>query len=176
MNRSNSHSIYCVILAITLGAIFSFPTVISAKTTQYKLDIEKKSKAEAEEQQMAKGSFMVASQCERCNNGYNLSQIEFTGYDKPQSSASETFFITNRTDRTLTGTTLYLEYLDMEGKQLHKKFVKLTCVIPPGETRIANIPSWDKQKRFHYIKSEASKKGGLPFRVVFDPVAFYLRY
>lgn len=164
-----------IVLAIAMICCI-VPESLMAKRTKYKLDVETPDKAEQEEETMSKGSFMVASHCKDCNNGYNISQIEFTGYDKPQSSSTETFFITNHTDRTMSGVTLYIEYLDLEGRQLNKKFLRLTCIIPPGETRIANIPSWDKQKQFHFINSDASKKGGLPYRVLFDPVAFYLRF
>lgn len=148
----------------------------SARKTGYKLTVDKSSKADTEEQQMSKGSFMVSSQCTDCNNGYKISQIVFTGYEKPQSSATETFFITNNTDRTMTGITLYIEYLTTDNRQLHKKFVRLSCNIPPGETRLADIPSWDKQKSFHYEKSSHSKRGGIAYKVIFDPVSFYLRY
>ena len=147
-----------------------------ARKTGYRLAVESRSKADTEEQQMSKGSFMVASQCTDCNNGYTLSQIAFTGYEKPQSSATETFFITNNTDRTMTGITLYIEYLTVEGRQLHKRFVRLACNIPPGETRLADIPSWDEQKSFHYEKSAGSKRGGIAYKVIFDPVSYYLRF
>lgn len=125
---------------------------------------------------MVRGSFMVASQCPDCNNGYRISQISFSGYDKPTSSRVESFFITNHTDRTMTALTLYIDYRTPDGRQLHKQFVKLSCMIPPGETRRAELKSWDSQRAFHYIKSPAGKKGSAPFAVTFDPVAFYLRY
>lgn len=147
-----------------------------ARKKGFRLDIEKQSRAESDQEQMARGSFMVASQCEDCNNGYNIGQIGFSGFDKPQQSSTETFFITNHTDRTMSGVNLYVEYIDSKGRQLHKRFVRLICNIPPGETRMADIATWDKQKSFYYEKSVASKRGGTPFRVVFDPVAFYLRF
>jgi len=149
---------------------------VSARKTGYKLAVEEVGKTDTEEQQMSKGSFMVASQCTDCNNGYSLSQIAFTGYAKPQNSATETFFITNNTDRIMTGITLYIEYQTTYDRQLHKRFVRLSCNIPPGETRLADIPTWDKQKSFHYEKSASSRHGGTPYKVIFDPVSFYLRY
>lgn len=160
---------------------FAFMLVIPcdglAKKQGYKLTVNKNDAKDNEsEMEMARGSFMVASYCRDCNNGYRLDQIVFTGFDKPQSSASETFFITNNTDRTLSGINLYIEYTTLDGRQLHKRFVKLSCNIPAGETRMADIPTWDKQKSFFFEKSAPSKRVGTPFRVIFDPVAFYLRY
>lgn len=127
------------------------------------------------EQTMKRGSFMVASQCEDCNNGYTISQIAFSGFDKPWSSPMESFFITNRTDRTMSGVSLYIEYLTPDGRQLHKRYVKLACYIPAGETRKCDIKSWDTQCSFHYELSRASRRSS-PFTVRFDPVAFYLRF
>ena len=135
----------------------------------------KDSRSETQEE-MTAGSFMVASQCEDCNNGYTLQQIGFTGFDKPQSSDTESFFITNETDRTMTGVTLYIEYLTPDGRQLHKKFMRLSCDIPPGETRKADIRSWDRQNSFYYIKSRPARNAGNPFDVRFDPIAYYLRF
>lgn len=124
---------------------------------------------------MKRGSFMVASQCGDCNNGYTISQIAFSGFDKPGSSPMESFFITNRTDRTMSGVSLYIEYLTPDGRQLHKRYVKLDCNIPAGETRKCDIKSWDTQRSFHYELSRASRRSS-PFTVRFDPVAFYLRF
>lgn len=129
------------------------------------------------EPEMAPGSFMVASQCESCNNGYRLDQVVFSGFDKNQSSAKESFFIINNTDRTLTGITLYIDYNTPDGRQLHKQFLKLSCSIPAGQTRKVDIPSWDTQRSFYYYKSQANKKHpGNSFDVRFDPIAYYLRF
>lgn len=165
----------------TLAAIFLATSVLTpqfadARKKGYRLDTGKQTEAAAQEQEMAKGSFMVASQCTDCNNGYRLSQIAFSGYDKTRTSRTESFFITNNTDRTMTGITMYVEYLTTDGRQLHKRFVRLVCDIPPGETRKADLESWDSQKSFYYEKSDAPKRGGTPYSVIFDPVAFYLRF
>lgn len=142
----------------------------------YKLEVPKTAAGVSETERMARGSFMVASQCEDCNNGYRLEQIAFSGYDKTQRSAVESFFITNNTDRTMTGITMYIDYRMPDGRQLHKRFVRLVCDIPPGETRKADIESWDRQRTFYYELSEPPRKGGTPYRVVFDPISYYLRF
>ncbi len=124
---------------------------------------------------LIRGSFQVASQCEDCNNGYRLDQVTFSGFDKPGRSSKESFFITNHTDRTLSGISLYIDYLTPDGKQLHKRWIRLNCHIPPGETRKADISSWDSQRAFHYIQSQDTRTSS-PFTVIFDPVAYYLRF
>ena len=132
--------------------------------------------AEEKDEEMTAGSFMVASECESCNNGYRLDQVVFSGFDKKLRSSQESFFITNHTDRTLTAVALYIDYLTPDGRQLHKKYYRLVCNIPPGETRKADIRTWDTQNSFYYEKSVPSRGGGSPFTVRFDPVAYYLRY
>lgn len=170
---------YAAILAIIslFGISLELTTPCeAAKKKGYKLKIDKNS-AEDKDEEMVKGSFMVASQCPDCNNGYQLSQVIFSGYDKPHNSSVETFFITNNTDRTLTGVNLYIDYRTPDGRQLHKRFYPLRCNIPPGETRQAQLKSWDAQRSFVYVKSQDSdKKPGTPFDIIFDPVAYYLRY
>lgn len=164
-----------VLLAATLAACLLTAPDCLARKKGYRLNVEKDSDSKTE-QEMVRGSFMVASQCADCNNGYNLTQIAFSGYDKAQQSASESFFITNNTDRTMSGVTMYIEYLMPDGRQLHKRFIRLSCDIPPGETRHADVPSWDSQKTFYYEKSAPSRRGGTPYTVVFDPISFYLRF
>lgn len=162
-----------LLLSLILAlSVISLP----ARKTGYKLKADKTETSKSEEMVLTRGSFMVASQCDDCNNGYHLSQIEFSGFDKPQSSTAETFMITNHTDRTMTGVNLYIDYLDMQGRQLTKKFLKLSCSIPPGETRMAEVKSFDNQKTYYYHLSTPSRKKGAPFTVVFDPVAFYLQF
>lgn len=142
---------------------------VSLKLTGNKADRQQTSSG------MVRGSFMVSSQCKDCNNGYTLDQITFSGFDKPANSSTESFFITNNTNRTLTGVSLYIEYLTPDGRQLHKQFLRLSCNIPPNETRKTDVRSWDTQRSFHFEKSAPSRRSA-PFSVRFDPVAYYLRF
>lgn len=166
--------------SLALAAVFAvtFCGPIHARKKGYRLQHDRKeAKASAEDEEMTKGSFMVASQCTDCNNGYKLEQVTFSGYDKPKQSSVETFFITNHTDRTLSGVNLYIDYRMPDGRQLNRRFFRLSCVVPPGETRQAEVPSWDKQRSFVYEKSSDNpKRPGTPFTVIFDPVAYYLRF
>lgn len=144
---------------------------VSARKHTLRLKGDKKE----QQQTTAHGSFMVASQCLDCNRGYRLDQIAFSGFDKPGSSSNESFFITNNTDRTMSAIALYVEYLTPDGRQLHKRYLRLDCNIPAGETRRAEIKSFDTQRSFNYIDSPSTRHS-VPFTVVFDPVAFYLRF
>lgn len=162
------------ILILTLLSQTIFPCASDARRKGFRL----KDNNEQVDTELVAGSFMVASQCEDCNNGYRIDQISFSGFDKPQNSSKESFFITNNTDRQMTGVTLYIEYLTEDGRQLHKRFLRLSCDIPAGETRQAVVESWDKQHSFRYTRSAAPARSPHPataFIVRFDPVSFYLR-
>ena len=132
------------------------------------------------EEEMAAGSFMVSSDCPTCNNGYRLDQIRVFGFDKPAASLSETIFLTNTTDRTLTGVSLYIDYRSMDGSQLHKRFLHIDCNVPAGETRSIQFPSWDRQRSFYYHGSASVVKSrsrrAQPFEVALDPVSYTLSF
>ena len=106
----------------------------------------------------------------------NLDRVIFTGYDKKINSSTESFFIKNNSDRTLTGISLTIEYLTPDGRQLEKKNHLIKCQIPSGETRKQDIKSWDTQHSFYYIKSAPARSVGSPFTVKFIPTAIYLKY
>lgn len=166
-----------LLIFVMLGIGITTQLECSAATKKgYKLKTPKASASE-EDDRMVSGSFMVASQCEDCNHGYRLEQVVYSGFDKPRNSKYETFFITNNTDRVLTGVNLYIEYLTLDGRMLHKRFYPLRCYIPAGETRQVELKSWDTQHSFVYEKStDTSRRPATSFRVLFDPVAFYLRF
>lgn len=170
------HTVLSLLILLVLPAsIFAGEKKINTRLKTERISTKDKAEKKTDDE-MTAGSFMVASQCADCNKGYTLDQIVMSGYDKPLTSAQETFFITNNTDRILSGLTLYVEYLTLDGRQLDKRFIKLSCAVPPGETRIAKIPSWDTQKSFFYEKSARPKRQATPYKVVFDPVAYYLRF
>lgn len=93
--------------------------------------------------------------------------LTFTGYDKKTGASNETFFINNGSDKTLKSIELEITYQGTNGKQLHKRKVEIDQTVPAGETRKIDIQSWDKQKHFHYAKSDAGKNGSAPYTVRF---------
>ncbi len=86
--------------------------------------------------------------------------IRLSGYDKPNSAAYETFFITNLMPDSLAvgGIIVTLTYLDMSGRQLHERVATVMTDIPPGQTRAARIPTWDLNRAFHYFRSSPPQR------------------
>ena len=91
--------------------------------------------------------------------------ITIAGYDKPANATKETFFVVNNTDRTITGLTITLNYTDMQGRQLHQATHTISCSIPPRQTRMTAVPSWDRQPSFHYHLGATPRKQSTPYDV-----------
>ena len=99
--------------------------------------------------------------------------LTFIAYDKKASSDKETFFIDNGSDVALSFLEVEISYFNLQGKAIHKRTVELNQLIPAHETRKADIPSWDRQKSFHYVNSVPSAKGNsTPYTVRFRLLSF----
>lgn len=102
--------------------------------------------------------------------------ITIADYDKPLRSNYETFFVTNRHCRTIVRITVDIDYIDMNGSQLHSRSVTVECDIPPGATRQLQTRAWDRQKAFyhHTTRSKPRSPHARPYKVVVTPVSLLL--
>ncbi len=102
--------------------------------------------------------------------------ITIADYDKPLRSNYETFFVTNRHSRTIVRITVNIDYIDMNGSQLHSRSVTVECEIPPGATRQLHTRAWDRQKAFyhHTTRSKPRSPHARPYKVVVTPVSLLL--
>ncbi|WP_289640842.1 hypothetical protein [uncultured Muribaculum sp.] len=102
--------------------------------------------------------------------------ITIADYDKPLRSNYETFFVTNRHSRTIVRITVDIDYIDMNGSQLHSRSVTVECDIPPGATRQLHTRAWDRQKAFyhHTTRSKPRSPHARPYKVVVTPVSLLL--
>lgn len=94
------------------------------------------------------------------------SMVSFSGYEKTLRTSRENFFVTNHSSDSLTSLTLEIEYLDMSGRQLDKRPVTIHIDLPPGQTRRADIKSWDRQNVMYYYRSPQPRaKQATPYKV-----------
>lgn len=102
--------------------------------------------------------------------------ITIADYDKPLRSNYETFFVTNRHSHTIVRITIDIDYIDMNGSQLHSRSVTVECEIPPGATRQLHTRAWDRQKAFyhHTTRSKPRSPHARPYKVVVTPVSLLL--
>lgn len=106
---------------------------------------------------------------------FRLSQFSFTGYDKPSTSDTETFFITNNTAYQLIGIDIEIEYLSADSTQFHKRMESISVNVPEGETRQVKLRSWDIQHSFHFKNSRTGRNATYPYIVIFHPIEARLR-
>ncbi len=102
--------------------------------------------------------------------------IRLSGFDKPLRSNYETLFITNNLGDGLSGIVIELNYLDGEGRQLHKREVCVGCDVPVSETRQIRFRSWDRQQSFYYrLSARPRSSTAVPFDVRCRVVAVVIK-
>lgn len=102
--------------------------------------------------------------------------IRLSGFDKPLRSNYETLFITNNLGERLSGVVIELNYLDGEGRQLHKREICVGCDVPDSETRQIRFRSWDRQQSFYYrLSARPRRSTAVPFDVRCRVVAVVIK-
>lgn len=92
--------------------------------------------------------------------------FSINGFDKPMGSTKETFHFTNNLPSTITKVFLTITYLDTARRQLHKASRSFNASLPPGETTLVTLPSFDRQNSFYYHLSRKPRTQATPFDVV----------
>lgn len=98
--------------------------------------------------------------------------IRFSGYDKPAKAKKESFHITNNSDSIISKVGIRLTYLDLQNRMLHAREAETDCIVPPGETRITSIESWDQQQTFFYHLGPEPKMTATPYKVKIELLWF----
>lgn len=88
--------------------------------------------------------------------------IRLSGYEKTLKSARESLLATNLGADTISEIEITINYLDLQGRQIHMRNVRLNpgSPIPPGQTRMLEFKSWDSQRVWHYRLSPPSSPKG----------------
>ncbi len=87
-----------------------------------------------------------------------IDRVEVKGYDKPLRSRRETFFTTNTGTATIRRIAFTISYYDLDKHLLHRASHNVGADIPPGETRMIGVRSWDVQQAFYYTRSTVGHK------------------
>lgn len=99
--------------------------------------------------------------------------LKLSDFKKPANSRVESLMITNLSaSDTITSIILDIDYRTARGKQLHRRQVTFTIVVPPGETRHVDTQSWDKQGIFYHksIPPARPSQRTRPFNVTLKPL------
>ena len=168
-----------LILSLLSAAICHY-NVAEAKKIKQNLSIEKESKKNKSEtkkiEQTIPGvEIFPTDSLEKFKALFGGDKaIGFAGYDKEANSSKESFLIVNPSEYTLTGFTVDINYLDMQGRMLHSRKLTEPCFVPPGETRRIDLRSWDSQKTYYYYLGNAPKKVATPYQVSITPLSFWI--
>lgn len=89
-------------------------------------------------------------------------EISISGYEKTLRSTKECLLATNQCADTISAIGITIDYLDMQGRQLHRRAIELTPSDPmaPGQTRQFQFKSWDSQRVWYYRLSEPRRPKG----------------
>ncbi|MDE6097764.1 MAG: hypothetical protein K2G24_02640 [Muribaculaceae bacterium] len=93
--------------------------------------------------------------------------VSGSGFEKTLRSSIESVFLTNHTDDTVRKVCLDIEYLDTNGRQLHRRNEHFSVEIPPKSTRRLEFRSFDRQNVFYYHLSSRprTRSNATPFKV-----------
>lgn len=93
--------------------------------------------------------------------------VGVSGFEKTLRSSRESMYITNNTLSDVAGAGITITYNDMDGRMLHKVSHDIDVDIPYGETRMVDIPSFDRQGLYYYYLSPLPVRANraTPFKV-----------
>lgn len=88
--------------------------------------------------------------------------VSLSGYEKTLRSSKESILVTNACADTIDAISLTIDYLDMQGRQIHRRTLELSSPDPiaPGQTRQLEFRSWDSQRVWHYRLSQPTNPTG----------------
>lgn len=168
-----------VLCFLTVFILLSYGNETYGRKIRTTHKIEKNSKGKTGEKtktadKLESGSKHGKTQCEaiECPDSvaFDKSSVSFSGYDKPVSSSKESFLVTNNNSKAIEALEIKITYLDMKDRMLHSRIVNVSCYVPAGETRKADISSWDTQKTYYYYLGPSPKRVATPYKVKITPV------
>lgn len=157
---------YCVVLALIVPALSCF-----ARKIRLRVD-EKAIRTLTSESRGEEISDTVSV------TGKDAAEaLRLFGYDKPYNSSKESVFVTSRlTKDTIVSITVNIEYLASPSETLlHTRTVRLSCVLPPGQSCRVQFPSWDLTHTFYYYRTPPARTPNrTPYRVRLTPLSLTL--
>lgn len=96
--------------------------------------------------------------------------VAVAGFEKTLRSNRESMYISNRSASSISELAVTITYYDMDGRMLHKTSHVVAEVIPSGETRLVDVPSFDRQGLYYYHLSPVPTRAtrATPFRVAVE--------
>ena len=94
------------------------------------------------------------------------SLLVISGYEKPLDATWEALLVTNHLPDGIKGLNLSINYLDLNGHQLHKVTRTIQVACPAGQTRKVRFSSWDRNRSYFYHRGRQPRTSGVtPYTV-----------
>lgn len=94
--------------------------------------------------------------------------ITMVSYEQRWIDSEGTLALKNNTDEEIHNVVFQITYLDMFGNALDYEDYAMRVYIEPGKTKKLNIPAYERQRDYHYYKSENSATGSPAFKIDFQ--------
>ena len=145
-----------VILAVSIGAIGNYAQAKKIKQAH---------KIETAKGKTAVGTLEKLRVISVETDSLLSDSVRFSGYDKPVNATQESFHITNTTGMNIKKVGIRITYLDLQNRMMHVRDAEAECDVPDGETRLAAIPTWDRQRTFYYYLGPEPRRVATPYKV-----------
>lgn len=142
----------CALLLISI-------TAVAQNTTRKKLKVDNK--------------VLVSNTCAASDTIYfpPTDSISIYGFEKAQTSTKETFFVSNHSSLDISKLRITFTYSNTHGKLLNRRDVDIDVDLCAGETRFASTKSWDSDKLWYYLGTQARHNAySTPFDVSYKIV------
>lgn len=102
--------------------------------------------------------------------------LRFCGYEKSLRAPRETIFIENLSDSsTIEKINFTIDYFDTSARLIHSRTLWQTIEIPPHQARRIDIPTWDIQRTYYYLRGPRPRKSATPYDVTIRPDTVIIR-
>lgn len=82
-----------------------------------------------------------------------VDSIAIADFEKPLRSMRESMTVHNHTSRQIVDVELDMVYTDMNRRMIHRARHTVNAMIPAGESRRIDVPTFDSSASFYYRKS-----------------------
>lgn len=105
----------------------------------------------------------------------NDSSVTMVSYEQGWLDDMGTLALKNNTNEEIHNVFFQITYLDMSGKALNYEEYKKNVSIAPGMTRKIDIPAYEKDRHYHYYKSENMPGGSPSFKVEYKLLDYNIK-
>ncbi|MBO4870964.1 MAG: hypothetical protein J5565_03145 [Muribaculaceae bacterium] len=156
-------ALFCLILLLALGAQPRVKTTQSnLRTANILVEAIPATTADSTTHTVADSTTTIVDQ--------NL--ITLRGFNKRANDAKESFLITNNAKHRIANVRVTFRYTTLDGAMIHERNVTIPVSLNAGETKMAEVKTFDVQHLFYYYAGPVPRKNATPFKVAFKLLGY----